>query len=81
MGGFAVVRDGDALRIEAGLRGYPGTLTHLSRDTFALQWPSVTLTADQTTFTVGPEGQAVQFETEALGRFRRVTAADPATVR
>ena len=74
-GRFTVVQDGDGIRLEAGPAAYPGKLAHVSRDTFALSWPSVAAGSQQLTFTVGPDGQASQFDTETLGRFARVTPA------
>jgi len=74
-GRFTVVQDGDGLRLEAGPAAYPGTLAHVSRDTFALSWPSVDAGSQQLTFTVGPDGQASQFDTQTLGRYVRLTPA------
>jgi CubicO group peptidase (beta-lactamase class C family) len=74
-GRFTVVRDGEGLRVDAGPRPYPGALTHLSDDTFALKWPSVTTIAEDVTFVLGTDGRASEMEIETLGRFRRVPAS------
>jgi CubicO group peptidase (beta-lactamase class C family) len=75
-GQFTVVRDGGGLRVEAGPGGYPGKLPHWSRDTFALTWAPVTFLPEPITFTVGPDGYALQFTSEALGRFIRECFGD-----
>jgi len=74
-GNFTVIQAGDALRIEAGPAKYPGTLIHVSRDTFDLSWGPSTVGSDVVTFTVGPAGQATRFETEGLGSFTRAAVA------
>ncbi len=63
--------DGDQLRVRAGPGGYPGKVTHWSRDTFALDWGTVTTVPELITFTVGPDGEPVAFTGDTLGRFTR----------
>jgi CubicO group peptidase (beta-lactamase class C family) len=63
---------GDALRMEAGPARWPAEMPHFNRDTFLLDWGTVTNVPDPTTFIVGPDGIAVAFENEGLGRFDRV---------
>ena len=77
-GPFVVARDGDGLRIEAGSTRFPGTLVHFGQDTFQLSWPPVDYGHQLLTFTVGPDGQAVAFDTETLGRFERAADAGSA---
>ena len=74
-GRFVIVRDGDGIRIEAGPARFPGTLVHFGQDTFQLSWPPVDYGHQLVTFTVGPDGQAVAFDTETYGRFARAAAA------
>ena len=50
-------------------------LVHVSRDTFRLSWPALDAGSQQITFTVGPDGQASQIDTETLGRFTRLAPA------
>jgi hypothetical protein len=71
--GQFVVRDnaGDLI-VEAGPVGKPAALEHLSRDTYLLDWKSVTSLPEPTTFVIGPDGNAVAFENESLGRFDRI---------
>lgn len=71
-GGAEVVVDGEDMRLELGPAGWPATLHHLSRETFLLDWGTVTTVPQQTTFVIGPDGAAVGFECEELGRFNRV---------
>ena len=70
-GRFVVVRDGDGIRIEAGSARFPGALVHFGRDTFQVSWPPVDYGHQLVTFTAGPDGQAVAFDTETYGRFER----------
>ena len=75
-GRFEVVRDGDGIGIEAGSTRFPGALVHFGQDTFQLSWPQNVDYGNQlVTFTLGPEGQAVGFDTETLGRFARAADA------
>lgn len=70
---FRVIAEGDAMRLEAGPARKPATFKHLSHTTFLLDWGSVTSIPSQTTFILGPDGLAVGFENEDLGRFERVS--------
>jgi CubicO group peptidase (beta-lactamase class C family) len=70
--GFRVIVEGDTMRLEAGPAKKPATLEHFSHDTFLLDWGNVTSIPSQMTFTVGPDGLAVGFDHEELGRFERV---------
>ena len=71
-GAAEVIIDGEDLRLELGLAGWPAMLRHLSRETFLLDWGTVTTVPQQTTFVIGPKGAAIGFECEELGRFDRV---------
>jgi CubicO group peptidase (beta-lactamase class C family) len=71
-GNVEILVVGDALRLEAGPARWPAEMRHFNRDTFMLDWGTVTNVPDQTTFTIGPDGIAVAFENEGLGRFDRV---------
>ncbi len=70
-GEFDVFVDGDHLRIEAGPGRRPATLGFDSLNTFLLDWGSPAEIPEQLTFTLGPEGTVVAFESESLGRFAR----------
>ena len=70
-GQFAVRNDAGILTLEAGPARMPATLEHLSRDTYLLDWGGVTSLPDPTTFVIGPDGTAVGFENDSLGRFDR----------
>ncbi|HWV22680.1 MAG TPA: serine hydrolase [Thermomicrobiales bacterium] len=67
-----VLVDGDDLRLELGPAGWPATLHHLSRETFLLDWGTVTTVPGPMTFFIGPDGLATAFETEEFGWFTRV---------
>jgi CubicO group peptidase (beta-lactamase class C family) len=71
-GEFVVVVDGDDLRLEAGPAGRPAALRFDSLNTFLLDWGSAAEIPEPLTFTLGPDGTSVAFETETLGQFRRV---------
>lgn len=71
-GDFDVLSDGDDLRIEAGLNRRPASLVFDSLNTFLLDWGSPTEIPEQLTFTFGPDGTSIAFESESLGRFTRV---------
>jgi CubicO group peptidase (beta-lactamase class C family) len=71
-GEFAVVVDGDELRLEAGPAGRSATLQFDSFNTFLLDWGSAAEIPEQLTFTLGPDGTSIAFETDSLGRFLRV---------
>ena len=73
-GRFVVVQDGEGIGIEAGSTRFPGTLVHFGQDTFQLSWPPVDYGHQLVTFTLGPDGQAVAFDTQTLGRFERAAA-------
>lgn len=73
-GQVVVWDDAGTLKLEAGPAGWPATLKHLSRDTYLLDWGSVTSIPEPTTFVIGPDGIAVGFENDSLGRFNRVQA-------
>jgi hypothetical protein len=66
------VKDKD-LKLKAGPSGYEGTLKHLSNDSFNLSWPQINQGNQVVTFTFGKEGSALEFTTETLGRFTRVS--------
>ncbi len=70
-GAFDILVDGDDLRVEAGPGRRPATLTIDSLNTFLLDWGSAAEIPEQLTFTLGPDGTSVAFETESLGRFER----------
>jgi CubicO group peptidase (beta-lactamase class C family) len=69
---FRVIVEGDDLRLEAGSARKPATLTHYSHNSFLLDWGSVTNIPEPATFTIGPDGLAIGFETASLGRLDRV---------
>ena len=73
-GRFVVRSEAGGLKLEAGPGGWPAELEHFSRDTYLLDWGSVTSIPDQTTFVIGPDGTAVGFESDSLGRFDRASA-------
>lgn len=66
-----------SLHVAAGPAGLAGTLTHISRDTFALTWPLVNYGNQQATFTIGPDGVPTQFTTQTLGAFTRAGTDGP----
>jgi hypothetical protein len=70
---FRVVAKDNKLTIEAGPDKWPGTLTHWSNDTFVLSWPLVNQGSQKATFTFGPNGNAIGFDTETLGKFQTKT--------
>ncbi len=72
---FRIIVDGDAIRLEAGPNRRPATLQHVDHNTFLLDWNEVTLIPSETTFVIGPDGVAVEFENEVLGPFERVADA------
>ena len=67
-----VIAEGETLRIEAGPARLAAALRHFNRETFLLDWGTATTVPDPTTFTIGPDGMAIAFENEGLGRFERV---------
>lgn len=69
-----VIPDGEDLRLELGPAGWPAALRHMSRETFLLDWGTVTTVPSPLTFTIGPDGIAMAFESEDIGRFDRVDA-------
>lgn len=71
-GTWVVLVDGDELRLEAGPARMAGALRFDSTNTFLLDWGSPTSAPEPLTFTLGPDGTAVAFETESLGQFVRV---------
>ena len=71
-GRFEVIAEGDSLRMEAGPADLPATLEHYSLNTFNWNEHKVTSAVEPATFVVGPDGIAVAFEMESLGRFDRV---------
>src|SRR5262249_47000347 len=71
-GRMVVTVAGDGLRIALGPIGYGGAMAHYSSDTFLLTFVRPNEGSQQATFTIGPGGQAIGFDTEALGRWRRV---------
>jgi CubicO group peptidase (beta-lactamase class C family) len=70
-GRVEIVVDGGELRLEAGPARVPASLRHIGLATFLLDWNEVTSLPEPLTFTLGPEGEAIAFETESLGRFER----------
>ncbi len=64
---FAISIRDEQLSLKAGT--WTGSLTHWSNDTFILQWPSINAGHQLVTFTFGPDGNAVEMETETLGTF------------
>ncbi|MCB1111797.1 MAG: serine hydrolase [Chlamydiales bacterium] len=62
------------LVLYAGPGRYAGTLTHYSNNTFTLTWPAVNGGNQQVTFTMGPEGKGIAFDTETYGRFTLATS-------
>lgn len=73
-GEFVVIVDGDNLRLEAGPAGRPASLQFDSLNTFLLDWGSPTEIPETLTFTLGPDGSSIAFETESMGQFDRVTS-------
>lgn len=73
--GFHVIVEGDAMRLEAGSAKRPATFVHVNHTTFLLDWGKVTSIPGETTFIIGPDGFAVAFDNEDLGRFERVMEA------
>lgn len=71
-GEFVVVADDNSLRLEAGPAGRPASLELDSNNTFLLDWGGAAEIPETLTFTLGPDGTAIAFETESLGRFERV---------
>jgi CubicO group peptidase (beta-lactamase class C family) len=71
-GRFEVIADGDTVRIEAGPAAVPASLTHFGLNTFLIDWGGAAQLPEPLTFVLGPEGRAVAFETESLGRFERI---------
>lgn len=72
-GKFEVKQEGNKLGVEAGPIRLKGTLTHLGLDTFILKWPVVNSGSDPVTFTFGPDGKAIEFTSEAFGRFSSIS--------
>lgn len=70
-GEFVISLDKDQLVLEGGPGHLQGKLTHWSDDTFILKWPAVNSGPEQLTFTFGPEGKAIEMQTESLGLFKR----------
>jgi CubicO group peptidase (beta-lactamase class C family) len=70
-GRMIVTVAGDGLRIAVGPIGYGGAMAHFSSDTFLLSFVRPDEGSQQATFTIGPNGQAIGFDTETLGRWRR----------
>jgi CubicO group peptidase (beta-lactamase class C family) len=64
---------GKELALKAGPSRYQGTLKHLSNDSFNLSWPQINQGNQVVTFTFGKEGAALEFTTETLGRFTRIS--------
>lgn len=60
------------LKASAGPAKYQGTLAAWSNDTFILTWPAVNMGNQKVTFTMGPDGKALSFNTETLGVFQRL---------
>ena len=73
-GRFVVEPAGKALKVAAGPARLRGNMTHVSHDTFNLTWPWVNYGNQQTTFTIGPDGEATSLTVESLGEFTRVAA-------
>lgn len=64
--------NGEALGVECGPAKYPATLTHWNYGAFMMKFPGATQTPIVTTFTIGADGTAESFTTEAFGVFTRV---------
>lgn len=69
-----VVVDGVNLRLELGPAHWPAALRHLSRETSLVDSGTVTSVADPATFVIGPDGFAIGFSCEKLGRFDRISS-------
>jgi CubicO group peptidase (beta-lactamase class C family) len=76
-GKFQVLQEGEGLIIKGGSTGYQGRLIPWSNDTFLLKWSVVNAAYEPVTFTFGPEGRAIELQTETLGNFLSV---DPSTL-
>jgi CubicO group peptidase (beta-lactamase class C family) len=74
-GVFTFTSDGTALHVAAGPGNYAGAVMHLSHDTFDLVWQDVTSGTQSGTFTLGPDGHATQFQTDAFGTFTRLESS------
>jgi len=70
-GRMVVTVAGDGLRIAVGPIEYGGAMAHSSRDTFLLTFVRPNEGSQPATFTIGPSGQAIGFDTETLGRWQR----------
>lgn len=68
-GDFVVSQEYDQLLLEAGPGKLKGKLKHWSNDTFLLTWPAINTGNELVTFTFGPEGNAIEMQTETLGAF------------
>ncbi len=71
-GKIHVIQTDKQLVVEAGPGRFPGKLVHWSNDTFLLKWDAVNTANDETTFVFGPEGAAVELQTESYGNFRKI---------
>lgn len=70
-GKFIIKLGDEGLIVEAGPAPFVGKMTHLSNDTFILEWSVINSGQQQVTYTFGPDNQAVQIQTEVLGVFNR----------
>ncbi len=71
-GKFAVLEDGDKLKVEAGPAKYTGALIHVNYDTFHLKWPIFISIPDEVTFVIDARGDVTEFIDSHLGRFKKV---------
>lgn len=72
-GAFLIEAIDNELSIKAGPTMWPGRLSHWSNDTFILTWPLFNYGHQSVTFTFGPDGKAISFQTETLGIFNRIS--------
>jgi CubicO group peptidase (beta-lactamase class C family) len=72
-GRLSITLEDGALVVEGGPAHYRGKLDHWSYDTFLLSWPSVNWQPEPEPFTIGADGKAIGFDSEALGHFTRTS--------
>jgi len=67
-----VIKDQEQLTLVAGPAKLKGNLSFYSNNTFVLDWhPLVNLGRQQVTFLLGPEGEAIEFQTDSIGTFKK----------